>query len=848
MSEQHILSILDELGANATAARMDDPSTLMNLGVTIERAIEAVADKNLLMNQLLRQSLDLLRECFEARAGADALAAVVSAVDVAGEYAKDNNDGAAFARCRAAIEAMASANALAAASQPSPSQPIATPEPAGSTQPAAEFTVADIVARLLAVSDTDKPEIAAILQSIQGASDAGSASPGLRQIASCLQKALDGPADTAGKHLQDAIAAAGAFDEQSGSADEVQAAPPVLLAPVEPSPEPASTEWIVPPETDPDLLKEYVAECLDHVTAAEAALLAMETCPEDTEQVNTVFRAFHTIKGTSGMLGLTPIQTLAHRAENLLDQVRQGTVHLSGSIADLALKSCDILHGLIEPLRQSAPGQASAMPTEYAGLMTQLASPCSDDEQPRDRAMLRVGDILVARGQAPRQQVEDVATSGAERPLGAALVKAGVAKVSEVAEALRTQRQIASAPAQASAPSSADPTVRIGTQRLDSMIDLVGELVIAHSMVSQDPRVTAGSEPRLSRNVAHAAKILRELQDLTMSLRMVPLKGTFQKMTRLVRDLARGAGKDIQLVTQGEDTEIDRGMVESLNDPLVHMIRNAVDHGIESPQDRIAAGKTPAGTIHLRAYHSAGSVIIQVQDDGKGLDRRRILAKAIERGCAKPQDELTDSQVFNLIFLPGFSTAEKVTDVSGRGVGMDVVRRNIDSIRGRIDIGSRLGEGTLFTLHLPLTMAITDAMVVAVGRQRYLLPTISIIQSFRPEAASLSTVGGRGEMVMLRGQLMPMLRLHRLFGVQGAVEQPVEGLLIVVQAEGRTCALLVDELLGQQQVVIKSLSQSMGSIPGVSGGAILGDGRVGLILDAAGVVKMALGQIERAAA
>jgi two-component system chemotaxis sensor kinase CheA len=292
-------------------------------------------------------------------------------------------------------------------------------------------------------------------------------------------------------------------------------------------------------------------------------------------------------------------------------------------------------------------------------------------------------------------------------------------------------------------------------------------------------------------------------------------------------------------VTEGEDTEIDRNMVESIGDPLVHMVRNAVDHGLEKPDVRLAAGKPEMGTVTLRAYHSAGNVVIELEDDGKGLDRDRILTKALERKLIEPGVQLTESQVFALVFLPGFSTAETVTDVSGRGVGMDVVRSRVEEMHGRIDIRSVPGQGSTFTLTLPLTMAITDAMLIRVGRERYLLPTVSIVQSFRPEPGSLSTVAGRGEMVMLRGQMVPVIRLQRIFNVAGAVTEASEGLLILIETAGARCALLVDELLGQQQVVIKSIGSSLGHVPGVSGGAILGDGRVGLILDAGGITKLA---------
>ena len=322
-------------------------------------------------------------------------------------------------------------------------------------------------------------------------------------------------------------------------------------------------------------------------------------------------------------------------------------------------------------------------------------------------------------------------------------------------------------------------------------------------------------------------------------MRMVPLKANFQKMTRLVRDVAHKTEKQVDFVTEGEDTEIDRNMVDVINDPLVHMIRNAIDHGIEVPAVREQQGKSPTGTVRLRAYHAGGKVVVDIQDDGKGLDREGIVRKALMKGLIENEQGLSDGEVFNLVFEPGFSTNDEVTDLSGRGVGMDVVKRGIESIGGTVAITSEPGRGCTFSMQLPLTLAIVDGMLVKVGSERYIIPTINIHVSFRPEAHMLSSVTGTGELVMVRKELMPIFRLHRLFGINGAVSSLTEGLLVIVGDGDRRCALLVDALLGQQQVVTKSLGDGIGRIPGVSGGAILGDGNVGLIIDPAGVLALA---------
>lgn len=324
-----------------------------------------------------------------------------------------------------------------------------------------------------------------------------------------------------------------------------------------------------------------------------------------------------------------------------------------------------------------------------------------------------------------------------------------------------------------------------------------------------------------------------------MAMRMVPVQGVFQKMSRLARDLTRKAEKQVDFVTSGEETELDRTVVDKIADPLVHMVRNALDHGVERPEDRIKAGKNPTGRVELRAFHQAGNIVIELQDDGKGLDKEKIVKKAVDQGLVEPGQELSDEEAFKLIFHPGLSTAEKITSISGRGVGMDVVKKNIEALRGRVDISSIKGQGTTFTIRLPLTLAVIDGQVVRIGQARYIIPINAIVRSLRPTREQISTVQGRGEMVLERGELIPLVRLYRLLGVVPSTEEPTEALIVVVEEDGRKCCLMVDDLLAQQQVVIKSLGEALGRVRGVSGGAIMGDGRVTLILDIPGLVELA---------
>lgn len=605
----------------------------------------------------------------------------------------------------------------------------------------------------------------------------------------------------------------------------------------------------LPADADVSLLREFITESNELIEAAEAALLALETDPDDKESINIVFRAFHTVKGSSAFLGLKRLGELAHRAESLLSKIRDGEIKCTGGYATLSLRSVDTVKEMLESVQAAVDsGSPMMLPASYDELMRVLSDPVAavnseeatvNISEDKDRAektppkRMRIGDILVAQKKVTREQVEKVNVEKGQKLLGEALRDLGFVSDEDIAEAMRILNQQNNA-----VKSTSESSVRVRTDRLDSLIDMVGELVIAQAMLSQDSIVQTGVHHELVRKVSHAGKIVRELQDLSMAMRMVPLRNTFQKIARVVRDVAQKCDKQVEFVTEGEDTEIDRNLVDIIADPLIHMARNAVDHGIETPRERRKVDKPRVGKIRLAAYHAGGDVVIELQDDGAGLDREKIAAKAISQHLIDSDKNMSDSEVFSLIFAPGFSTAEQVTAVSGRGVGMDVVRRNVEAMRGRVEISSEKGKGSLFTVRLPLTLAITDGMLVRVGEDRYIVPTVNIHLSFRPSANQLSTVSERGEMVLLRGELIPIFRLHRLFDVNTAVTNPTEGLLMVVADGKRRCALLVDELLGQQQMVVKSLGRGLGKIQGIAGGAILGDGRVGLILDTAEIIAL----------
>jgi two-component system chemotaxis sensor kinase CheA len=709
-----------------------------------------------------------------------------------------------------------------------------------------KLTLDDIAALIVQIEPTDLADLAHVRRGLKLIADSSPPSA-RRPIVEAVER-IDQMTEGKTFDPSNLLADIGAFIEEAINAMEKSVGDALPLSDPDPervpivgsSPE-ADSLNALQPEIDPALLEEFITESRDLISSAEAALLQLEPDPEDTEALNTVFRAFHTIKGTSGFLGLDHISKLAHRAESFFSRIRDKEIRCIGGYADLAFRSVDMLKDLIKIAQDALRGVPMAAPDGLDDLMGLLDEPeaagisedICDESGGVEEMPPRLGDILVAQGKAGRQEIEAAVADQTDQPVGVAVVRSEIASLTEVGRALRKQRSMAG-----SEPVT-ESSVRVRTDRLDRLIEMVGELVIGHSMVAQDETVNSGNYLELQRKVSHTDKIVRQVQDLSMSMRMVQLRATIRKIARLVRDLARRREATINFVPIGEDTEIDRNMVDLINDPLVHLVRNAVDHGIEPPHERERNGKPREGTLLLKAYHSGGNVVVEISDDGRGLDRDKIIEKAISKGLIQPGQNMSDTEIINLIFQPGFSTADKVTDISGRGVGLDVVRKAVETLRGRVDVSSEPGKGCTFSVRLPLTMAITDGMLVKVGNQRYILPTVNIDMSFRPNAEALSTIVGRGEVVVFNGKVLPIFRLHRLFNIKNAVEDPTRGLLIIIGEGNQRCALLVDELVGQHQVVAKPLGDGIGKVQGIEGGAILGDGRVGLILDPQGIALLA---------
>ena len=542
----------------------------------------------------------------------------------------------------------------------------------------------------------------------------------------------------------------------------------------------------------------FFEETSEHLASLETLLVGLDRKQPDPEAMNAIFRAAHSIKGSAGTFGFPDMAAVTHDLETLLDKARKGELVLTEEIVDITLEARDILLAQLDHHQ----GAAAVAPSLVESLCARV------------RALASGTTSTVAEVDTPVEAAVPIEVANAEQP------KAAV-KVIE------------------------SSSIRVSVEKVDQLINLVGELVITQSMLAlteQSPLNDGSAEAeRLLERLQQLERNTRELQETVMSIRMLPVSAVFNRFPRLVRDLAGKLDKHIELRTFGESTELDRGVIEKITDPLTHLIRNSVDHGIELPDERVAAGKPAKGVLTLSAYHQGGSVVIKIQDDGKGFDRDRILAKARERSIPL-SDTPTDQEIWNLIFAPGFSTADAVTDVSGRGVGMDVVRRNIENLGGRVDLQSAPGVGTTITIRLPLTLAIMDGMSVGIGEQNYIVPLTAIIESLRPLPKDLKSLvghdGSKGRLVLVRGEYLPLVALHEVFNIEPKSAEPEKGILIIVDTESGRAALFVDELLGQRQVVIKSLESNYRKVPGISAATIMGDGSVSMILDVSEAVRL----------
>ena len=650
------------------------------------------------------------------------------------------------------------------------------------------------------------------------------------------------------------------------------------------------------------VLQIFFDEAEELLRTFENGVLGLEASPQDRELLHSIFRAAHTLKGNSSMLGFERIATVTHALEELLVRLRAGESAPGRDVVDTLLAANDVLRSLVARARagdeREVPGVGELVDrlADHAQSVGHVSaapaprpSPAADGREvlyeitfvpPADllrrgldplRLLAALDDLgEIERVQADADALPPLASLDPEAAYlaftcwlrsraGRAAIEACFDFVDEpgslriaVVDGTADEPVPVAGPAAASAnerlrwaSEQETQSIRVATEKVDRLVDLVGELVVTQSMVAQIVhRLGQGSDtgeslPALTEAVAQMDRHARDLEERVMAIRMLPIRTVFGRFSRVVRDLAQSQGKRVTFETNGDETELDKTVIERIGDPLMHLVRNAVDHGVEPPAERRAQGKSETGRLTLSAYQQGGNIYIEIQDDGRGLARERILRKAAEVGLLMGGDEgLTDEQVHALIFQPGFSTAEQVTELSGRGVGMDVVKRNVEALGGSISIHSAPGQGTTFRIKLPLTLAILEGQSLRVGEQVYILPLATITESVRPSGETLRTVFGSNEAFIMRGEVLPFVRLHRLFRVPRAEEDPTRGLTVVVEHDGRRVALLVDELLGQQQFVIKSLDSNFQRVDGVAGATILGDGRVALILDVPGLVAL----------
>ena len=690
----------------------------------------------------------------------------------------------------------------------------------------------------------------------------------------------------------------------------------------------------------------FFEEAGENLDRMEAQLLEIDLSAADDEELNSIFRCAHSVKGGAATFGFADVAELTHQMETLLDKLRRHELEPTAAMVDVLLQSGDALRAqlarhqgaggnaidtsdLLFSIRAmsagAAPLTAAAAPLAKAAIPNAAEQMAGETPGPKAAASaatpareleVRVGplkdpaqanslielfkeitdlgtieaidggqasegirrfrivttstdnDLLdlftfhVARDEVALLPMSDgygfhpgapgapVEALLAERDPGYGFFEnapgapgsdpgpanadaVGTAAPEVATPAVRAPARVEKAPAAALEAS----TLRVSVEKVDQLINLVGELVITQAMLAQNSKqIDTALYQQLVAGLADLDRNTRDLQESVMSIRMIPMSMVFSRFPRMLRDLAAKLGKKVEFVTQGEATELDKGLVEKITDPLTHLVRNSCDHGIESPAERLAKGKPEHGTITLAASHQGGSILIEVRDDGKGLSRDKLIAKARERGIDAP-DSMTDAEVWSLIFAPGFSTADVVTDVSGRGVGMDVVKKNITALGGTVEIDSADGYGMSVKVRLPLTLAIMDGMSVGVGEEVYILPLSSVIESFQVQPGNIRTIGGSGRVIEVRDEFMPVLDLEQVFGVPRFDFEHAGGIMVVAEAEGGRVALLVDQLLGQQQVVVKNLESNYRRVPDISGATIMGDGRVALILDVGSLVR-----------
>ncbi len=560
-----------------------------------------------------------------------------------------------------------------------------------------------------------------------------------------------------------------------------------------------------------DMIMQFIADSKDLLETTENNLLKLEKEPDNFDLIATIFGAIHSIKGNSGFMGFEEIQEISMDTEMILDSLRKKELEADPIVVSLLLSNIETLINRVNNIGIESNPPATEV----------------KQVQPTPKVSVATPPEKVAA------KVEPVQNVPSEKIAPKLIVNQNVAPniVKEKKDEQNVSKNFQQTQKQ---------DIRVETVKIDKLFDLVGELITIETMVTKNPDLNGLIMPNFVKAANQLNKITRELQEITMSVRMMPLEGLFNKMKRLIRDVSIKLGKKVDLTISGQETEMDKNVIDEISDPLVHILRNSMDHGVETPEVRIASGKSDTGAVYLSARYEGNEILISVKDDGAGINKERVLQKAEEKGLLQvPAEKMTDKEIFTLIFEPGFSTAAQVTDISGRGVGMDVVRKNIEKLRGAIDVESVLHKGTTVTLRIPLTLAIMEALLVNVGVETFALPLMNVSETFRVSSAAVSKTMDGLEMIKVRDEILPVFRIHELYNIKPRFTDLERGIILIVESRSKKFCLFADELIGQQQAVIKGLSEYIGKVPGIIGCMILGDGGIGLILDIEGTLTLA---------
>ena len=587
---------------------------------------------------------------------------------------------------------------------------------------------------------------------------------------------------------------------------------------------------------DPEFLNDFILDTKEHLEKIEMDALLLETEPGNRDAVNSLFREFHTIKGSAGFVEQQLIQDIAHQTETLLEDCRTGSIGVNKNIIDLILSSSDFIKKLCDNVSLNWDGAFMKLAQVHLQRLSDKEGALPEQTGLESDPSEKLGEILVREGKIKSGDVDEILlrqqTDYAGLKFGQIVIKEKKAGANEVVDSLRKQENEVKRTANDSG------HIRIPVRKVDNLVDMMGELIITQSLVEQEMARRFGPDDKVLSDLLKMSRITKDIQNLSMSLRMVSLKSTFQKISRIGRDAIAELGKNINIRLSGEETEIDRGVAEKILDPLIHIVKNCISHGVEDERERLEKGKQGQGQVSIEAYNKRGSIYIEISDDGGGIDTAKVLRKAAEKNLVDPAESCSEDEILNFIFLPGFSTAETVDSVSGRGVGLDVVKTEVSKIGGKVEVISRKGEGCKFILKMPINLAVMNGTIVDINGSRYILPTLNIKKIFKPEQSQWVSIKGKRTMVRDREDIIPIIPSDNINALKEGGGKSGAELIVVIELEQRQKALPVSGIVGKQEVVVKSLGYEFSSLDFVSGASILGDGRVALILDVENLLRM----------